>query len=122
MIVLVSDGPSDAAITSAITSSGSDCMMSMSRCTSRSNQPPKKPEASPIPDAEETAEEGCADRHRQRNARTEDEARNDVPAHEIGAEDVARRQGRASEDRALVENGSSPGDAGAGARSGGTRP
>ena len=41
MIVFCSDGPSAAAITSAITSSGSDCMMSMKRCTIRSNQPPK---------------------------------------------------------------------------------
>ena len=41
MMVLASDGPSEAAITSAITSSGSDCMMSIRRCTSRSNQPPK---------------------------------------------------------------------------------
>jgi hypothetical protein len=40
MMVLGSDGPSDAAITSAITSSGSDCRMSMRRCAMRSNQPP----------------------------------------------------------------------------------
>ena len=41
MMVLVSDGPSEAAISSAITSSGSDCMMSMKRCVMRSSQPPK---------------------------------------------------------------------------------
>ena len=35
-------------MTSAITSSGRDCMMSIRRCTSRSNQPPKKPDISPI--------------------------------------------------------------------------
>ena len=48
MMVLGSDGPSEAAITRAITSSGSDCMMSSTRCTSRSNQPPKKPDIRPI--------------------------------------------------------------------------
>ena len=47
MMVLVSEGPSEAAITSAITSSGSDCMMSIRRCTIRSNQPPKKPDMRP---------------------------------------------------------------------------
>jgi hypothetical protein len=41
MIVFESDGPSAAVITSAITSSGSDCIMSISRCTRRSYQPPK---------------------------------------------------------------------------------
>jgi hypothetical protein len=41
MMVLVSEGPSEAAMTSAITSSGSDCRMSMRRCTVRSSQPPK---------------------------------------------------------------------------------
>src|SRR5262245_10069972 len=40
-------GP-EAAITSAITSSGRDCMMSIRRWTSRSNQPPKKPDMSPM--------------------------------------------------------------------------
>ncbi len=47
MIVLPSEGPSEAAITSAITSSGNACMMSISRCTMRSTQPPKKPDMSP---------------------------------------------------------------------------
>ena len=48
MMVLVSEGPSEAAITNAITSSGRDCMMSIRRCTSRSIQPPKKPDISPM--------------------------------------------------------------------------
>ena len=41
MMVLPIDGPSAADITSAITSSGSDCSMSMNRWTMRSSQPPK---------------------------------------------------------------------------------
>ena len=48
MMVLGSDGPSAAVITSAMTSSGSDCIMSMKRCTIRSYQPPKYPEVSPM--------------------------------------------------------------------------
>ena len=34
-----SDGPSDAAMTNAMTSNGRACMMSITRCVSRSNQP-----------------------------------------------------------------------------------
>ena len=41
MMVLRSDGPSAAAITSAVTSSGSDCIMSIKRWMMRSTQPPK---------------------------------------------------------------------------------
>jgi hypothetical protein len=41
MMVFSSEGPSAAVITSAITSSGSDCIMSITRCTTRSYQPPK---------------------------------------------------------------------------------
>ncbi len=41
MMVLLSDGPSAAVITSAITNSGSDCITSITRCTIRSYQPPK---------------------------------------------------------------------------------
>ena len=40
MIVLMSDGPSAAAITSARTRMGSACMMSISRCAIRSVLPP----------------------------------------------------------------------------------
>ena len=41
MIVFCNDGPREAVMTSAMTSSGSDCMTSATRCTSRSNQPPR---------------------------------------------------------------------------------
>ncbi len=41
MIVVCRDGPSEADITKASTSSGSACMMSVTRCVSRSTQPPR---------------------------------------------------------------------------------
>ena len=88
MMVLVSEGPSEAAITSAITSSGSDCMMSIRRCTSRSNQPPKKPDIRPMVDADQAAEHGGADADGQRDARAVDDAAEHVAAHEVGAQHV----------------------------------
>jgi len=54
MIVFSRDGPSEAAITSAITSSGNACMMSIMRWVTRSNQPRRKPDrVEPTPTASE---------------------------------------------------------------------
>ena len=91
MMVLVSDGPSEAAMTSAITSSGSDCMMSIRRWTRRSNQPPKKPDIRPMLHADEAAEHGGADADGQRDARAVDDAAEHVAAHEVGAQHSAGR-------------------------------
>src|SRR6516164_6808818 len=41
MIVFRSEGPSEAVINNAMTSNGSDCRMSIRRCTARSTQPPR---------------------------------------------------------------------------------
>ena len=48
MMVFSRVGPSDAAMTSAITRSGSDCMTSISRWVARSSQPPTKPDIRPM--------------------------------------------------------------------------
>ena len=108
MMVLGSDGPSEAAMTSAMTSSGSDCMMSIRRCTRRSNQPPKKPDISPMATPIRQPSAVAPTRDHQRDARAIDDAAEDVAAHEVGTEQMAvagRGQGGACVGRERVVGG-----------------
>ena len=88
MIVLCSDGPSAAAMMIASTSSGRACIISSTRCVTRSNQPSRYPDnrptmtPMPLPSAIAPSATG------ERDARAVDDAAVHVAAHEIGAEPV----------------------------------
>ena len=62
MMVLVSDGPSEAAITSAMTSSGSDCMMSISALHDEVEPAAEEAGQKADRDADQAAERGGANR------------------------------------------------------------
>ena len=91
MITLGTDGPSDADITSASTSSGSPCRMSITRWATRSILPPAYAGQQADDAAEHRAEQRGAEADDQRDAGAVHDARVDVAAEVVGAEPVRRR-------------------------------
>ena len=101
MIMLGSDGPSAAVMTSASTSSGRACSISVTRWNTRSTQPEQITGHQADHDADRRAERGRADADGERDARAVDDPAPDVAAERIGSEPVLRASGSASAMRGI---------------------
>ena len=88
MMVLVSDGPSEAVITSAMTSSGSDCMISVEALHDQVEPAADIARGEAEQRRRSRCPAGGAERDGEGDARAVDHAAENVAAHRVGAEQM----------------------------------